>query len=210
MDTYTLPRLGYAYNALEPLYDAETVELHHSAHHAGYVEQANITLQDLQSARRDNDHCAVNGLLRNLSFNVAGHAMHSLFWKSMRPSGTDGPSGALKFALQRDLDGIDAFREQFFAASTELQGSGWVALALEPQTGRLIVQQLHDHDAIHIPEVNLLMTIDLWEHAFYLKYRNRKSRWIKAFWDLIDWREMSQRYDAASPVRSKFNERETS
>jgi len=197
MSKYTLPDLPYGLKELEPLYDGELLELHHGKHHAGYVKGANATLDSLSEARGEGDFSAINQLQKNLAFNLSGHIMHSIFWTNMSPDGGGSPSGKLDGQIGKDFGSVDALREQMTEAAASLQGSGWVALSWEPVGDLLLVEQVYDHQGNTGSATLPLLVIDCWEHAFYLQYRNEKKKWIKSFWDLVNWPEVSRRLEVA-------------
>ena len=145
MSAYTLPDLPYDYAALEPHYSAKIVELHHDKHHAAYVKGANDTLDKLAAARESGDFGTINQLEKNLAFHVSGHILHSLFWTNLTPDGGGKPEGELAAAIDDGFGSFDAFKSQLTQASTTVQGSGWGALAWEPLGGRLVVEQIYDH-----------------------------------------------------------------
>lgn len=192
-EKYELPELGYAYDDLEPAYSAEILELHHSKHHKAYVDGANKTRESLAEARKNGDFAKVNQLQKDLAFNLSGHVLHSIFWTNIAPDGADQPDKDLQAAINSSFGGLDAFREQFLAAGTSVQGSGWAALSWEPVSGSLIVEQVHDHQGNWGSGTLPLLVMDMWEHAFYLQYKNEKKRWAKAFWDIINWEDVSDR-----------------
>ena len=145
MAEYTLPDLPYDYAALEPHVSAQIMELHHDKHHAAYVTGANQTLEKLAAARDKDDFGAIVGLEKTLAFHISGHVLHSIFWKNHSPDGGDKPDGALGSAIDENFGSFDKFKAQFTQATTTIQGSGWGVLAYEPLAGRLIVEQVYDH-----------------------------------------------------------------
>ncbi len=197
MATYELPELGYGYDDLEPHYSSELLELHHTKHHQGYVNGANSTLEKLADARQSGDFGTLPKLQKDLAFNISGHALHTLFWQNMTP-GDGGPDAALAGAIDQSFGSMDGFREQFKAAGGSIQGSGWAALSHEPHSGVLIVEQVYDHQDNTAQGSQPILIMDMWEHAFYLQYRNEKKKWIDAFWQLINWGDVSSRYAALS------------
>lgn len=201
LERYELPQLGYELDALEPAYSAELLELHHSKHHKAYVDGANQTRSDLAEARKAGDFDKLNQLQKNLAFNVSGHVLHSIFWKNMTPGGKDvSEIEDLNQEIERVFGDVDALRGQFLAAGTGIQGSGWAALSWDPISGSLMVEQVHDHQG-NIGNGTLpLLVMDMWEHAFYLQYRNEKKRWAKAFWGLINWQDVAQRLEAVRGI----------
>ncbi len=198
---YQLPELGYRYDALEPAYSAELLELHYSKHHQGYVDGANKTLDSLAEARENSDFKHLKQLQKDLAFNVSGHVMHALFWRNMSPADGNGPDQSLQQCIDASFGSLDALREQFQAAGGSIQGSGWAALCWEPVSGRLLVEQIADHQDNRAGASLPILVMDMWEHAFYLQYRNEKKRWIKAFWDLINWQDVGDRLDQARRSR---------
>jgi Fe-Mn family superoxide dismutase len=196
-DTYTLPELPYATSALEPHYSAEVLALHHDKHHAAYVTGANQTIDRLAAARASEEFDAIVGLQKALAFHVSGHVLHSLFWKNMAPDGGGRPEGELAAAIDDAFGSFDALRSQLTAATTSVQGSGWGALAWEPLGGRLIVEQVYDHQGNVGNGAGPLLVIDAWEHAYYLQYRNVKADYVEAFWKLVNWPDVAERFARA-------------
>lgn len=195
MQHATLPDLPYAYDALEPHYDARTVELHHSKHHAGYVKGLNSTLEKLEKARTESDFGAITALERLLAFHGGGHALHSVFWTNLKPGGGGRPTGDLAAAIERDFGSFEGFDGQLRAAAGGVQGSGWGVLAAEAGSGALAVMAVENHQSQVVPGWAPVLVVDVWEHAFYLKYQNRKADWIAAVMDhLVDWDDVGRRY----------------
>ncbi len=192
---YELPELPYGYDALEPHVSRELLELHHDAHHAAYVKGANETLDKLEDARRESEFEHIGQLEKNLAFNVAGHVLHSLLWKNMKPDGSREPDGEMAAALQRDFGGFEAFKAQLTAAAAGVQGSGWGALSWEPLGKRLLVEQVYDHQGNTGNATVPILVVDMWQHAYYLKYRNKKAAWLDAFWKLVNWADVTERLD---------------
>ncbi len=202
MPIYTLPELPYPTDALEPHYSGEIVELHHGKHHAAYVKGANETLEALAAARAAGDFASINSLSKNLAFHLSGHVLHSIFWTNMSPNGGGKPEGELAAAIDTAFGSFDAMKAQLTAATTSVQGSGWGALAWEPVSGQLIVEQIYDHQGnVGAGSVPLLV-IDSWEHAFYLQYKNVKADFVKAFWEIVNWPNVAERFAAAQATPS--------
>ena len=191
---YELPELPYSSDALEPLLSQELVELHHDAHHAAYVKGANETLDKLDDARRSGEFDHIGQLEKNLAFNVSGHVLHSLLWKNLTPGDAGEPNGELAAALKQHFGTFGAFKAQLTAAAAGVQGSGWGALSWEPLGGRLLVEQVFDHQGNTGNATVPIMVIDMWEHAYYLQYRNRKTEWLDAFWQLVNWTDVAERF----------------
>lgn len=201
---YSLPDLPYAYDALEPNYSSEIVELHHDKHHATYVKGANDALEHLDEARSKGDFAALNQLQKNFAFNLSGHILHSILWKNMSPQGGGTPEGELRAAIERFFGSFDAFRQQMSQAAVSVQGSGWATLAWEPVGQRLVVEQVHDHQG-NIGNGTLpLLALDMWEHAYYLQYKNAKAKWVEAFWDLVNWHDVAERLRGAQTTEFKL------
>lgn len=200
---YTLPPLPYAYDALEPNIDALTMEIHHSKHHQTYVNNLNAALDgagiatdepvDALVARIDQLPEAIRGAVRN---NGGGHANHSLFWSVMSPQGGGEPDGALARAIDAELGGHAAFREAFTKAALTRFGSGWAWLSVTP-AGTLLVESSANQDSPLMQGNTPILGLDVWEHAYYLKYQNRRPEYIGAFYNVIDWPEVARRYAAA-------------
>lgn len=197
MAPYVLPDLDYGYGALEPHISGAIMELHHGSHHAAYVKNANVTLGRLDEARADGDYAQIAALERALAFNLSGHILHSIFWKNLVPKGGGRPEGDLASALERDFGGFDAFRRQMIEVASTIMGSGWAALTWEAFGGRLLIIQVHDHQSNLTQAGVPLMVIDAWEHAYYLQYRNRKTEFFEAVWNLWNWQDIGARFQAA-------------
>lgn len=195
-EIYQLPELGYEYDALEPAYSAELLELHHTKHHQTYVDGANQAREELAEARKKADFDTLNQLEKNLAFNLSGHILHSIFWRNMAPADDHSPPDSLKREIDACFGSLDALRGQIESAGTGIQGSGWAALSWEPISRSLIVQQVYDHEGNIGNGTVPVLVMDMWEHAYYLQYHNEKERWAKAFWDLINWRDVGRRLDS--------------
>jgi Fe-Mn family superoxide dismutase len=196
--TYVLPDLPYDYAALEPHISGQIIELHHDKHHATYVAGANATLEKLAGAREADEFGAIVGLEKTLAFNVSGHVLHSLYWQNMSPDGGGRPDGDLGTAIDAEFGSYDGFKNQLTQATSTVQGSGWGALAWDPLGRRLIIEQIYDHQGNTSQGAIPLLVIDIWEHAFYLQYKNVKADYVTAFWNLVNWSDVADRYTAAS------------
>jgi superoxide dismutase, Fe-Mn family len=194
---YTLPDLPYDYGALDPHISGEIMELHHSKHHQTYVTALNGVLDKLAEARAGGDFGAVVGLEKTLAFNLGGHVNHSIFWQNLSPDGGGAPQGELAAAIDDQFGSFDAFRAHFTAAATTIQGSGWAILGWDQLGGRLLVHQLYDQQG-NLPagQVPIVM-LDMWEHAFYLQYRNVKPDYVTAWWNVVNWADAGRRFDTA-------------
>ncbi|MGE3182066.1 MAG: superoxide dismutase, partial [Phycisphaerae bacterium] len=182
---YTLPPLPYDYADLEPHIDAQTMKLHHDIHHAGYVRNANAAIAELENIRRQGgkEIEKIRAVTDSLSFNASGHLLHTVFWNNMKRNGGGAPGGGSQIAslIDRDFGSFDAFVGNFATAAAQVQGSGWSILAFEPHSKRLMVLQAEKHNNLTVWGVVPLLVLDVWEHAYYLKYQNRRSDYIKAF-----------------------------
>lgn len=199
MAKYVLPELDYAYDALEPHISGEIMEIHHTKHHQNYVNGANAALEKLEDARKNNYiGVAVTALSKDLAFNLGGHTNHSLFWKNLSPNGGGQPTGALAEAFDRDFGSFDAFKAHFKAAALGLQGSGWAVLGYDKIGQRLVVEQMTDQQGNLSIDLAPLLLLDMWEHAFYLQYKNVKADYVEAVWNVFNWDEVSHRYEEAT------------
>ena len=195
---YVLPELPYAYDALEPHISAEIMELHHSKHHQNYVNGANAALEKLEAARKDGSIAAVvTALSKDLAFNLGGHTNHSLFWENLGPNGGGKPTGALAAAIDADFGSCEEFQKHFAAAALGLQGSGWAVLAYDKIGERLVIEQMTDQQGNLSIDLVPLLLLDMWEHAFYLQYKNVKADYVAAVWNVFNWDEVAARYAAA-------------
>jgi len=201
---YTLPDLPYDYAALEPHISGQIMELHHDKHHQTYVTGANSALDQLAEARATDQLGTVNLLEKNLAFNLAGHVNHTVFWPNMSPDGGDKPDGELAAAIDEQFGSFDAFRAHFTAAALGIQGSGWAILAWDSLGQQLIIEQLYDHQGnLAAGSIPLLM-LDMWEHAFYLQYRNVKADYVKAWWNVANWADVTRRFTTARTATPKL------
>jgi Fe-Mn family superoxide dismutase len=200
---FTLPDLPYPHNALEPHIDARTMEIHHGKHHKAYIDNANAALEkhpalagkSVEDLLRDLNAVPddIRGAIRN---NAGGHANHSLFWTVMKPGGGGAPSGDVAAAIQKDLGGFDAFQQQFETAAKTRFGSGWAWLSVK-KGGGLVVSSTANQDSPISEGMTPILGLDVWEHAYYLNYQNRRPDYAKAFWNVVNWAEVDRRFKAA-------------
>jgi len=200
MKPYELPDLPYDYGALEPHYSARALELHHGKHHAAYVKGLNTAVEKLAAARDADDMSAIVGLEKALAFNLSGHVLHTLFWQNLSPSGGDRPSGELAAAIDENFGSFDKFKNQLTEAASTVQGSGWGSLSWEPLGQRLFTEQIYDHQGNVGQSGVLLLVIDAWEHAYYLQYENRRADYVDAIWNVVNWADISRRFEHARAV----------
>jgi Fe-Mn family superoxide dismutase len=194
---YELPPLPYAAGALEPYIDKKTVKLHHDKHHAGYVKGLNAALDRLIEARATGDFGLVKHWSRETAFHGSGHILHTLYWENMAPPQKKGCSGALLEAIKKDFGGRKPFEDQFKAAAGAVEGSGWCVLVHEPLGRKLMILQCEKHQDLAVWGAAPLLVCDVWEHAYYLKYQNRRAEYVENFMKIINWQEAANRYDRA-------------
>ena len=198
---YSLPDLPYAYDALEPHFDARTMEIHHTKHHQAYINKVNAALEGTDLA----DKC-INEVMQGLSSvpadiqgavrnNGGGHANHSLFWTVLSPNGGGDPSGALADAISAAFGSLDALKEQFNNAAATRFGSGWAWVSVDG--GKLVVESTPNQDTPLSEGRTPILGLDVWEHAYYLNYQNRRPDYISAFWNVVNWDEVARRFAAA-------------
>ena len=200
---YTLPALDYAYDALEPHIDARTMEIHHSKHHQAYINNANAALESLPEFAA----LPVNELLERIKEvpedkrqvlinNAGGHSNHSLFWQVIGPNSGGAPSGDLAAGIDAAFGSFDSFKEQFGKAATTRFGSGWAWLGFDA-SGKLHVGSTANQDTPYMLGHLPILGLDVWEHAYYLHYQNRRPDYIAAFWSVVNWARVGEFYEAA-------------
>nr|ABW98672.1 mitochondrial manganese superoxide dismutase [Argopecten irradians]ACU00737.1 manganese superoxide dismutase [Argopecten irradians] len=191
---HTLPDLPYDYNALEPYISADIMQLHHSKHHAAYVNNLNIAEEKLAEATETKNINQVIQLQPALKFNGGGHINHSIFWEVLSPNGGGEPSGDLLEVINRDFGSFEAMKTELSSASTAVQGSGWGWLGFNPVSKRLRIAACANQDPLQ-PTTGLvpLFGIDVWEHAYYLQYKNVRPDYVNAIWNVVNWDCVSQK-----------------
>jgi len=202
MADYTLPELAYDYAALEPSISASIMELHHSKHHQAYVTGANTALAQLAEARDKGDLTYVNKLEKDLAFNLGGHINHSIFWTNLSPDGGDKPTGDLESAINDQFGSFDKFVAHFTATALGVQGSGWAVLAWDSIGERLVIVQFFDQQGNLPAGIVPLLMLDVWEHAYYLDYKNVRADYVKAFWNIANWANVQKRFTVAQEKTS--------
>lgn len=192
---YELPKLPYEYQSLSPYISEKLLTLHHQKHHQAYVTGANALLVKLTKAREEKTDLDMKATLRELSFHVGGHILHSLFWPNLTPAKDSGqPEGELAKAMTDEFGSFDRFKREFSQTAISVEGSGWAALAYCQQTGRLLLMQIEKHNLYLYPGFRILLVLDSWEHAFYLDYQTDKVGYVDAFWNIVNWREVGRRF----------------
>ena len=194
---YTLPHLPYGYKALAPYISEDQLTLHHQKHHQAYVTGANAILEKLDKARKENADLDMKALLKELSFHLGGYRLHNLFWENMAPAGVGGggiPKGELSDAINAEFGTFERFKKEFTQAASSVEGSGWAMLTYCMNTRRLMMMQIEKHNVNIVPGFRILMVLDLWEHAYYLDYKNDRAKFVDAFWSLVNWDEVNDRF----------------
>jgi Fe-Mn family superoxide dismutase len=201
--SFKVPALQYAFDALEPHIDAETMSIHHGKHHAAYVSNLNKAIEgteyaawSLEKLVRDWDTLpdAIKTAVRN---NGGGHYNHSFFWESLEPNSAGKPAGTLAAAIEKDLGGFDAFKAEFKKAAMSRFGSGWAWLSYDGTAGKLVIGSTANQDSPLAEGLSPLLGVDVWEHAYYLKYQNRRADYLDAFFNVIDWEKIEERFSNA-------------
>ena len=195
---YKLPKLEYDYNALEPVISEDLLRLHHDKHHASYVNGANTIIEKMNKARADKADFDTKATFKELSFHIGGHLLHSLFWENLAPPGKGGggnPSGKIVEVIEEEFGTFERFKKVFSQTASSIEGSGWAALTFCKKTARPIIMQVEKHNANVYPMFKILMVLDVWEHAFYLDYKNDKGKFIEAFWTIVNWTLVNKRLE---------------
>ena len=196
---YSLPDLPYGYDDLEPYISGEIMRLHHLKHHAGYVKGANAALEKLEAHLRGEASVDVRAVLRDFSFNYGGHVMHSIFWPNMAPEGRGGgrPGGRTADLIEAQFGGFDKFKELFTRAASSVEGVGWGVLAVDPLAGGLRILQVEKHNLLMTAGMVPVLVVDVWEHAYYLQYKNNRGAYLEAWWHVVNWDDVEKRVERA-------------
>ena len=205
MGKYTLPEMPYAYDALEPHIDAQTMEIHHTKHHQKYTDMMNGALEKLSPELQEKD---IEEILSNINqvpdevkgainFNGGGYDNHKLFWNSMKQNGGGEPTGAIADAINDSFGSFAEFKELFSSKTAPIQGSGWGWLVYNPSSGKVEYQAMSNQDSPRTKGLVPLLGLDVWEHAYYLKYQNKRPDYIAAWWNVINWDEVNDRFSKA-------------
>ncbi|MDD1701369.1 MAG: superoxide dismutase [Methanoregula sp.] len=195
---YSLPKLPYEYDALTPYISEEQLKLHHQKHHQAYVNGANAIYEKFDKARKENSDFDVKATLKELSFHVGGFKLHNLFWENLAPAGKGGggiPEGDLLKSINAEFGKFDRFKKEFAAAATSVEGSGWAVLTHCKKTNRLLIMQIEKHNVNLVPGFGILLALDVWEHAYYLDYKNDRAKFVESFWNIVNWNEVQNRFD---------------
>ena len=198
--TYQLPDLPYDYSALEPVIAGEIMELHHKKHHNAYVTNLNKALEQYAEAEKKGDVAAMIALQSAIKFNGGGHVNHSIFWTNLAPTSAGGgtpPTGKLAEAINATFGSLEKFIEKFNGKTGPIQGSGWGWLGYNKASGSLEIATCSNQDPLSTTGLIPLLGVDVWEHAYYLQYKNVRPEYLKAIWQVINWQNIAERYEAA-------------
>ena len=194
MAKHELPPLPYAYNALEPHYDEQTVRLHHDAHHKAYVDGLNNAEARLAEARAKSDFSLVKHWERELAFHGSGALLHKFFWENMKPNGGGPATGDIAAQIKEDFGDYESFKKQFTAAAVAVEGSGWAILTWNNNFNKLEILTAEKHQNLTQWGSVPLLIVDVWEHAYYLKYQNKRAAWVEAWWNLVNWEDINGKF----------------
>ncbi len=198
MEKYNLPNLAYGYKDLEPYISEEQLMLHHDKHHAAYVNAANALLDKINEARRKGTEMDYKSVLKSLSFNVGGHVLHEKFWENMAPHSAEAsrgkPAGKLAEAINKEFGSFERFKTEFSETAKTVEGSGWAILVCDQEGKNISLMQIEKHNVNYFPEVKILLCLDVWEHAYYLDYKNDRAKFIENWWNIANWEEAEKRF----------------
>jgi Fe-Mn family superoxide dismutase len=192
---YKLPDLPYGYKDLEPYISEEQLKLHHDKHHQAYVDGANALLKKFDA--RNGEEFDVKAVSKELTFHVGGFVLHNYLWTNMGTADTSGgePTGTIAEYIKKDFGTFERFKKEFTQAAAGVEGSGWAVLTLCRKTDRIFIMQIEKHNVNVIPGFRIMMVLDMWEHAYYLDYKNKRPDYIEAFWKLVNWDEVNRKTD---------------
>jgi len=195
---YELPPLPYGYDGLKPYISKEQLTIHHDKHHQAYVDAANGILKLFDESREKGADLDIKARAKELSFNVSGHQLHTLFWNNIGPSDENGgePTGKIAEYIENDFKSFERFKKEFSQAAISTEGSGWAVLAFCKSTDRLFILQFEKHNVNLVPRWPPLMVLDVWEHAYYLDYKNVRPDFVEAFWNIVNWDEVNNRLES--------------
>jgi Fe-Mn family superoxide dismutase len=199
-NAYVLPKLPYDYNGLEPHISEQQLTIHHDKHHLAYVNGANAAFKKLDEARKSKAEIDIKAMLKELSFNIGGHQLHSIFWPTLAPAGRGGggePTGKLADAINKEFGSFAQFKAEFSKAAASTEGSGWAALAIDVKTKQLAIMQIEKHNVNVYTGFYIVMVLDVWEHAYYLDYKNERPKFVEAFWNIVNWEKINKRFEEA-------------
>jgi superoxide dismutase, Fe-Mn family len=191
-ELYKLPDLKYGYADLEPYISEEQLRIHHDKHHQAYVTNANSIIQMMDKARAEGTDFDYKANAKALAFNMGGHVLHDYFWWEMTPTSNASkePVGELSKAIKEDFGNFERFKKEFSQVASSVEGSGWAALTFCKDTNRLMIIQIEKHNVNIVPDYPIIMDLDVWEHAYYIDYKNDRAKFIEGFWNIINWEEI--------------------
>ena len=193
---YEFPKLNFGYSDLAPFLSEEQLMIHHQKHHQAYVNGANAILEKIEKARTDNLEMDIRSVSKELSFQIGGHVLHSLFWRNLAPAGRGGggePIGKLSEMIKRQYGSFERFKKEFTQGAVSVEGSGWMSIIYCGQTGRILPMQIEKHNTNIIPGHKFILVLDVFEHAYYIDYKNDRTKYVAAFWDNVNWAEAEKR-----------------
>jgi len=192
---YKLPDIAYGYKDLEPYISEELLKLHHQKHHQAYINGANAILDKLEKDRSENAEADIKSLLKELSFNIGGHILHSAFWANIGPKKNEDnrPKGELLQILEDEFGSFERFKKEFSQAAVSAEGSGWAVLNFCQKLNRPLISQIEKHNINVYPSFKILLVLDVWEHAYYLDYKNDRAKFVENFWNIVNWEEAAKR-----------------
>ncbi|WP_077621681.1 superoxide dismutase [Sediminibacillus massiliensis] len=199
---HRLPDLPYPYDALEPYISSEIMRLHHDRHHKSYVDGLNKAEREIYSNPKDDK--LLKHWQREQAFNGSGHFLHTLFWENMTPDGGGKPKGELLNQLEKDFGSFSQFKRLFTSAAESVEGVGWAVLVWEFRSGRLAIQTVEKHQMFSLWDVFPLLVLDVWEHAYYLQYKNDRSQYVKNWWNVVNWPSVATRLEKAKQINIKL------
>jgi superoxide dismutase, Fe-Mn family len=200
---HVLPPLPYSYDALEPHISREIMRLHHTKHHQSYVDGLNKAEKMMKKARETNDYELLKHWEREAAFHGSGHYLHTIFWNNMHPEGGGQPRGALLEQIKRDFGSFERFKRHFTEAAKSVEGVGWALLIWSPRSRRLEILQTEKHQLMTQWDTIPLLVLDVWEHAYYLQYKNDRAAYINSWWNVVNWRDVEERFEQARKLQWK-------
>ncbi|KGP93179.1 superoxide dismutase [Pontibacillus chungwhensis BH030062] len=198
---HKLPPLPYPYNALEPYISKEIMRLHHDVHHQSYVDGLNKAEIELEKLRKNGKDTLIKHWLREQSFHGSGHFLHTIFWFNMSPDGGGKPEGELLKQINKDFGSFKSFKKQFTDAAKSVEGVGWALLVWEMRSGRLAIQTVEKHQNVSLWDVVPLLALDVWEHAYYLQYQNKRGDYVENWWNVVNWKDVTARFTSVKDLK---------
>ncbi|MCK4884183.1 MAG: superoxide dismutase [Candidatus Diapherotrites archaeon] len=193
---YNLPELDFEYSDLEPLMSEEQLKIHHLKHHQAYVTGANTGFENIDNSRKNGTYLDAKATLKNQSFNIGGHILHALFWKNLKaPTEENKPTGKILEFIKNEFGSFERFKEEFSQTALSIEGSGWATVTYCNKTNRILLMQIEKHNTNIYPSFSIILVLDMFEHAYYIDYKNQKNKYIEAFWKMINWKNVNERLE---------------